>query len=300
MIVKELDYAQIANSHTSNAYKRAKREHPTKFGFPDSIEENEIAVECERLYRVASLIAYGNNLAGMSDIKYFTQIIWSDSFDGTKQVEVKVLLPKVEHCGHLPTELVNVPKSYAGYRWLGLAENSSADDNYQVYVLVADGIEIDDSSIADDVVRSLVRLLGILLANRFARFRLFMFYDNKPVFDEAEYTWAAWHTLARLELKESPAICPVCGKVIDRRRKGTKGGQPPTACRNTSHIDDYNNEKKKLAKELNTIVKNKDVVEKAREMRWRGSNNKRPFRFRGINDAEEVLNSVGAVSFAEE
>jgi hypothetical protein len=73
------------------------------------------------------------------------------------------------------------------------------------------------------------------------------------------------------------------------RSVGKAGGKPPIAC-SKSHIDKYNNEKKRLLKTSDPNMQFDDKREaKAREMRWNDKNNERPYKFSGVADMEEYL-----------
>ncbi|MDR1185202.1 MAG: hypothetical protein LBK67_10480, partial [Coriobacteriales bacterium] len=97
-----------------------------------------------------------------------------------------------------------------------------------------------------------------------------------------------WLSLSQLKHSNSPRLCPVCGKVVERS-VGKAGGKPPIAC-SKSHIDKYNNEKKRLLKTSDPNMQFDDKREaKAREMRWNDKNNERPYKFSGVADMEEYL-----------
>jgi hypothetical protein len=293
---KQFDW--IANACTSKEYKSVgcKLPSPSESSSLSIVAtEEEIAVACENLYRVASLLAYGNNLAGFSDIDYFTVLSQYDDPSWSHGLtEIKVLLPVSEPFARdFALELDCLPKEYEGYDVVGWTRDVTSDRKYQAFSLVA-------YSSTDDVgVRKLIRLLGVLIANSFARPSYIMYYDGMPVFDETNDIQSVWLTLAQLSFKESPAICPVCGKIVDRRRSGSKGGQPRKAC-SQKHIDDFNNEKKRLSKTDDTQMQFASKLEmKAREMRWRDDNNARLYQFLGVKDMEDFLKTIGSVSFSD-
>jgi hypothetical protein len=66
-------------------------------------------------------------------------------------------------------------------------------------------------------------------------------------------------------------------------------------------MDTYQNEQKRLAKTPDPAMQHKDKCEeKAREIRWRSSNNARPYQFPGIEGMEEYLKDIGVYAFCEE
>ena len=309
MTREHYNYAEAANAHTPSKYKKAVDGVAEFMGIgcnPLDIEVDleKAAIECENLYRTASLIAYGNSvaegsrkdvsLAGISDIDYFTKID-NDGIFSPNQIEIQAVLPRSDKLNS-PPEL-EIPEQFKkDYQFLGAVREVIRDGEYQVFSIVADGKE------AKKDVRKLVCLLGNLIANYFTRSNYVGVFDGKVMFKEPEGIRGAWYTLAQLSNKESPSICPACGKVIDRRRRNTKGGKPSIACKDTNpaHIDMYHNEQKKLEKTDDPKMQLKtECAEKARELRWCDKNNKRPYQFLGIEGMGSDLEGTGQEYFRE-
>lgn len=283
------EYALAANACTVNQYKEVI---PYFMGFGilgDSQEET--AAECENLYRVASLIAYGNGFATINDIDHFTTVSDTSLAGVSDHIGIQVVLPQSSRVGGSPK--LEIPEQFTeGYDSLVGRREVIKGGKFQVFSLFAYGNN------SKDEVHELVRLLGSLIANYFARLSYIGFFDGLPIFEEPEGIRGAWLTLAQLPNKQSPSICPACGKIVDRRRS-KKGGKPSIAC-SKAHIDMYHNEQKRLLKTPDPEMQlNNKRAEKARQLRWQDDNNARPYTFSGIADLEEELKNTGEVHLLE-
>lgn len=285
-----LEFAQIANAHDKKACKKIAQIMYGSLGERQHIQ-NQVAVLSEGLYRVASLLAYGNGWACLRDVAYFTKIESSEIYKVGKasigSVEVTALLPHHSALSKVDSSL-SVPSSYNQTCLRVVAKTHTTKDNeHQVFSLSAFGIKDQDESL------EMVRLLGELIANHFAPSSYIGTFDGVPEFKGLKAYESPWLELSQLSRKQSPRICPACGKVVDSR-VGERGGKPPLACCK-QHIDSYNNEKKRLLKTSDTEMQFKPARElKARELRWRDKNNARPFRFPGIEDMEAEVQEVMA------
>jgi hypothetical protein len=300
--MQEYGYAQLANAHTLTEYEAIARRRFTIVSM-EAIPSfyKKVEVDCENLYRVASLMAYGSGWACPRDIEHFTRITYGTVTKAMGypacdvDVRIEALLP---HDTFLRDEAaapqIHVPYSFEQkYLRVSATRRLIRNEEYQVFTLDAWGAEVATEE------PELARLLGELIANHFAPKHYIGTFDGKPEFLEAQSTGRIlrriedpWLSLAQLKRSDSPRLCPACGKVVERS-VGEKGGKPPIAC-SKGHIDKYNNEKKRLLKlhdpDRKAAMQDKDEREaKAREMRWRGESNERPYKFPGIADMEEYL-----------
>ncbi|MCL2807600.1 MAG: hypothetical protein FWD27_05515 [Coriobacteriia bacterium] len=285
------DFAQPANALTPEEYIKAIVDVPELTGL-QKLHLDEAAIQCECLYRVASLIAYGNGLASRSDINYFAELFLSKSWSGEFfHIEIKVLLPlDMNNARGADVSPLDIPSEYEEECHLIEGTREHLDSSNQVFTLFAQSREefIDSDS------RKLVLLLGHLIANYFSRPSYIGTFEGKPKFRKPQGFEGAWHSLASVTKTQSPGLCPVCGKVVNRIRTGSAGGQPRIACVQ-SHIEKYSNELKRLAKTSEPEMQFKPARElRARELRWQGNNNARPYQFPGIADMQEAIESTGS------
>ena len=251
-------------------------------------------IQCENLYRTSCLLAYGNGLAGYCDIKEFAGITEvplpndesiANGFDGDTMVCLKAVLPysKWLDDARIPDAL-STPGEYHGIlnpnrpSFLYVEHSFYGGEGYQTYEMFcySDGDTAKQS--ARNEWREPFKLIGQVIASSLTFSNYVGVFDGKPLFDAKCGFDSLWQAMAELTDKQAPGICPVCGKVIDRRRDG-KGGHPKKTC--AAHSDKFQNMKKALQKSGNPAMRFSDKCEEAvRQQRWHDASlNERPLTF---------------------
>ncbi len=256
-------------------------------------------VQSESLYRVARLLAYGNNLAGFCDIEKFARVIEEpvsvddsaisyEEEDTDVMLRVEVVLPCSAwfDSARIP-DVLSTPRKYHGVlnpnapTFLFVDYSSYAGSHCQMYSMLC--YPDVSTSKQDDISqwREAYKVIGQVIANSHAFGSYLGVYDGKPLFEPSCGFDSLWQAMVELADKQAPGICPVCGRVIDRRRD-KKGGHPKKTC--TSHSDKYHNMKKALRKSGGSEMQFVDNCEKAvRQQRWHDSTiNERPLTFPGM------------------
>ena len=121
----------------------------------------------------------------------------------------------------------------------------------------------------DEVVRAAIGEIGCAIANGFAHHCMKGYSNARPIFEVQKETDNAWIDLVCLRRKDFPSICPVCGRVVDRRQP--KGGRPPETCRPNGavrHGTTYQNWKTKIAHSESSMFKNDLIAMAARRLRY--------------------------------
>lgn len=127
-------------------------------------------------------------------------------------------------------------------------------------------------------------LLGQLVSNMHASNAFIGVFDGKPQFRPRSFIDQLWQAMAELKDNQLPGICPICGKVIDRRRDA-RGGHPKNTCC-SSHSDKFANERRRIRNESSedasrdTITYREELEQIVRKERWTTpGRNERPLRF---------------------
>lgn len=240
-------------------------------------------------------------------------------------IEIEVMLPYRQECFNISTGKLQVPHAYDSplsscafqmpsvtveavdgnqailvkaivLPWLGLLDGAEYElrrimrekavtDEYmrKVSVLIA---RLDDDAYRRlGELREPYRLLGQLIANAHAVNAYIGVFGGKPEFVSKSYIDQLWQAMVELKDNQIPGICPICGKVIDRRRDA-KGGHPKSTCCN-AHSDKLSNERRRIRDEsvedANQVpITDSALLEQAvRKERWtRPGRNERPLKFK--------------------
>lgn len=145
--------------------------------------------------------------------------------------------------------------------------------------LIEKAIEIDMDNLK--AIREPYKLLGQLIVNAHVARAYVGLFDGKPAFSPVSYVDQLWQAMSELSDKQLPGLCPVCGKVIDRRRDA-RGGHPKNTCCN-AHSDKFTNLKARIRKKsLETdkpLTRRNELEEAVRKERWEvDGRNERPLR----------------------
>lgn len=293
-------------------------------GAADSLARSSL-IQSENMYRVCSLIAYGIGLAGKYDIAPFTKFgliqTTERSYDGELEevLEIKAAFPYDADSVDLNNaKTLRAPRQYDSALQSGAfsvpfikAEVIESDyivitmhvhpwiDFYekQTRMLRAEALQRDNTLMSkrlDDLdryklyhLREPLKFLGQVIANFHVNKAYVGTFEGKPAFQPWSRVEERWLALVELTEKQLPGLCPVCGKVVDRRRSN-KGGHPKKTCCNT-HSDKLSNLKKKLLKEsienanISSPLSRDELEDLVRMLRWRDIvPNERPLRFKGI------------------
>ena len=266
-------------------------------------------IQSENLYRVACLLAYGSGCAGVCDVERFTKVEaafadnaqvlkTADGYDESELQKITVALPYTSLLdkARIPKRLFTPPE----YRSvLNPNKPSFFSVRYKAY---KKGYQTFEAQFFPDIFTSknncaqvspmACKYIGQLIASAYTFTNYIGMYDGKPLFEAQCGFDRLWQTVAELASQQAPGICPVCGKVIDRRRD-EKGGHPKKTC--AAHSDKFQNMKKKQREEelirkrllkkdnpdMSTCVGSSENFEPAvRRMRWREIGlNERPLKF---------------------
>lgn len=271
-------YVELANDYIEEVYNIIE-EQLALTGQPYI----PMKLRCEQLYRVISLIAYGNTykkngqligLATWKDIEGFTIFAPDEKMD-----KLTIELPAV---GSTTEELEGtnlVIPSAMRESYPNIVAHTRAFSDYQTFTLFH---YKSDGSLGERVMAS---LLGQLVVNKFAVGTFRGWFDGKPQMESNDEIEEAWITLASLPSRQAPALCQCCGKVLDRR-VGAKGGRPALTCgkSNPRCSQTFNNEQRRLIGENDPAAGLIDTLEqKAREVRWRNDNDGRPLQYPSIH-----------------
>lgn len=132
------------------------------------------------------------------------------------------------------------------------------------------------------------KLLGQVIANAHTSSIYVGTFDGKPKFRPKSRVDELWQTIVELTDKQLPGLCPVCGKVVDRRR-GETVGHPKNTC-SAKHTNKFTNLKAVVRRESvedaekETLANTEELQEAVRELRWTNdpSLNERPLRYGGV------------------
>lgn len=265
-------------------------------------------LESERMYRISCALAYGSNptgttrkaparthkstIAAKTDISRFAQVesYGSKSLNEAGDEEVwyhciyKIKLPyDAKLLGVYPDKLRTPSKYHASlepveYDFGSVTQEITDAGDSQTFTLCSYNQEPDLGFIHEPF-----RILAQVIINARIASNLVGIFDGKSLFETERDVDLLWQTLAELTVGQAPGICPVCGKIIDRRR-GKSGGHPPIACKN--HIHKFHNELKKVVKnspdhDPSEMIYPSKCEAAIRELRWEeGSTlNERPLQF---------------------
>lgn len=220
------------------------------------------------------MLAYGNGLAGYCDVREFAKIAEvsvpedtsaANGYDGDTMPCIKVALSfsKWLDDAHIP-EALSTPKEHHGIlnpskpTFPYVEYSFHTGKGYQIFEMpFYPGAQVRPlSSVAE--WHEPFKLIGQVIANAFTFGNYVGVYDGKPLFDAKCGFDSLWQAIAELTDKQASGICPVCGKVIDRRRD-EKGGHPKKTC--AAHSDKFHNMKKALQKNGNPNMRFADRCE---------------------------------------
>lgn len=282
-------------------------------------------IQSENMYRVCSLIACGIGLAGECDIAPFTRFdliqTTERSYDDEPEevLEIRAVLPHDPDNVSLNSEsILRSPRKYSstlqggaysvpyinteviesGYMvftmnvhpWVGFHDEPTRMLRTQALLRNGTSItkkfdELDSSKLYN--LREPLRFLGQAIANAHVNKAYAGTFGGKPIFQPWSWIEQRWLALVELTDKQLPGLCPVCGKVIDRRRNA-KGGHPKKTCCNV-HSDMFSNLKKRLVREsienanISSPLSKDELEDLVRMLRWSGKvPNERPLQFEGI------------------
>lgn len=244
-------------------------------------------LKCEQLYRVISLIAYGNTyekngkpigLATWKDIEKFCYFNSEDKVN-TFVVELPIADSTVEE--REGTSLP-IPSAMRGL-YSGVTANTHAFSDCQTFTLFSTCLVDEHGArvVPKLDARNMAAILGQLIANKFVTETFRGWFDGKPQMESNDEVIEAWITLASLPRKSAPRLCQCCGKALDGR-VGSKGGRRALTCsKSISNCSaTFNNEQRRLVNENDPAAGLIDTLEqKAREVRWRDNNDARPLEY---------------------
>ncbi|NGM18031.1 hypothetical protein GMI69_07205 [Eggerthellaceae bacterium zg-887] len=290
-----LDFSYFANLHG-----RITREDAPllRLGLIDQrLSDDEFSTmanaHCENIYRASSMLAFSKGLACLKDVSYFVEQdvspVLLKSLSAYRATTTAVFINIEDSTSDAINLSDRIPYSQQVSVWDGATETMleteasveiSQSKLFRVFTLIT----YQEANGLDGLAP--IKLLAQLAVNEFAKSNYIGMFDGKPEFKASCGIESIWQSIAELSETQLPGVCPACGKIVDRMiRSG--GGKPPIACCK-KHIDSYNNEKKRLIKTSDPNMQFKDKREmKARELRWRDSNNQRPFLLPGIQTWKE-------------
>lgn len=300
---REIDFARFANlGGKPNLSDEELQELELLCGYstslydelPDDYDpiplENLAYEQSEAIYRTSCLLAYGSGLACWMDIERFIRVMevpdpLDDDTNPCMIKAIEAVLPNPRDAFHLDLPAtMRIPGRYGGglnpsiyHPYIHRAPIKNG--GYQVFRMTV-GLDDEELHLPEPY-----RLLGQVIANAYALTSFVGIYDGRPAFEPEYNVDRLWQTLAELAPKQAPGICPVCGKVFDRRRTA-KGGKPKKAC--DSHGAALQNTKRDLKKEAFAVGNHElafsDKLEEAvRMLRWNKQPelNERPLMFGG-------------------
>lgn len=293
---------------------------PLERGINEQEAKRAALIQSESLYRVSCLLAYGHgadngNLASLRDVSEFTwtnvesERAYDPDFPDDTSWRISAVLPYCEWYddASLPSVIRTPPKNNdilnPSKAFFKARRDVNKDEGFQVYTLAYLPVASVPKSIGDvmRIAREPYKTIGQVIANAYTFTNYVGVYDGKPAFatrTDLEFS-SLWQVLVELTEKQAPGICPVCGRVIDRRR-GKSGGKPRNTC--AAHSDKLQNMKKKLQAEkldasnrenarrereglssVGNFGRNSvDIEEAVRLLRWHDASlNERPLRFPG-------------------
>lgn len=223
-------------------------------------------VQSERMYRVCCLMAYGSPpaprrasgkrthacmLASLTDVELFASakvlsVVTADEGGAVSvdaSVVYKAVLPYLGLGFEEPEPLA--PKSFYGslnptpIEIGDLCQMIAEDGSSQTYSLT-----VHERCVRLGAVDPRpFKMLAQAIANASIRNAYIGVFDGRPIFEPRSGIESLWQTVAELSEHQAPGICPVCGKVIDRRR-GESGGQPLHTC--PDHQEKYRSLKRSV------------------------------------------------------
>ena len=270
---RAVDFAKFANLGGKRDLTESERAYlieqsPTVGGGTDEDRLEYALVQSERMYRVCCLLAFGSPpaprkasrkrthacmLASLTDVELFASAearsMKTADEGGAISVDAsvvyKVVLPYLGLGYEEPEPLV--PKSFYGslnptpIEIGDLCQMIAEDGNSQTYSLT-----VHERCVGPGAVDTRpFKMLAQTIANTAIRDAYIGVFDGRPVFEPRSGIELLWQTVAELSAHQTPGICPVCGKVIDRRR-GEGGGQPLHTCR--EHQEKFRSLKKDIRK----------------------------------------------------
>lgn len=294
-------------------------------GATDALEGSAL-IQSENIYRASSLIAYGIGLASWSDIEPFTTFepiqTTERSYDGEPEeaLEIKVVLPYDPISLDISdSEFLRQPREYASILQsreylISYVRADVISGSYMVFTMhVHAGLSFydkryhktrketlkhDDPQMSKALsdcytakklygLKDPFKFLGQFIANVHVNKAYVGTFGGKPEFHPVTWAEERWLALVQLSDKQLPGLCPVCGKVIDRRRSA-KGGHPKKTCCN-AHSDKFSNLKNRIRKEsienanFDSLTCNKELEDAVRRLRRiRKVPDERPLRFGGV------------------
>lgn len=293
---RAVDFAKFANLGGKRDLAESERAYlieqsPIVGGGTDEDRLEYALVQSERMYRVCCLMAFGSPsasrrasgkrthacmLASLTDVELFASAkalpMMTVDEGGAVSVDVsvvyKAVLPYLGLGFEEPDPLA--PKSFYGslnptpIEIGDLCQMIAEDGGSQTYSLV-----VHESNVRPGAVDPRpFKMLAQAIANTAIRDAYIGVFDGKPVFEPRSGIELLWQTVAELSEHQTPGICPVCGKVIDRRR-GESGGQPLHTCR--EHQEKFRSLKKDVRNSGEydpRVVRDTDKCEEAvRELR---------------------------------
>lgn len=240
-------------------------------------------------------------------------------------IEIEVMLPYRQECFDINTGEFQVPSAYDSplspcafqmpsvtveavegdqvilvkailLPWLGLLDGVECDVRRNVhkrgavngYTRKANSLiaQLDEAAYRRlEELREPYRLLGQLISNAHAANAYIGVFDGKPEFVTNSHIGQLWQAMVELKDNQIPGICPICGKVIDRRRNA-KGGHPKNTCCN-AHSDKFSNERRRIRDESVedasrvSITDGTALEQIVRAERWtKPGRNERPLMFK--------------------
>lgn len=311
---RENDFARYANLGGKDNLKKGELDYLVRacghrHGLSNGDMEQLALLESERLYRVACVLSYGSNpalsamksrtrshkrtIAAMTDIDRFSRIEPRNEATLNEAGEEELWFSCV-YTVKIPYDLrllggypatIRTPSRYHGslnpaeYTFGNVTQAVTDNGASQTFTLVS-----YNQKPIKEFIHEPFRMLAQAIINARISSNLVGIFDGKPLFETERDIDRLWQTLAELAEEQAPGVCPVCGKIIDRRR-GKSGGHPPVACK--AHINKFHNELKKYVKEESADHDPEDMIyadrrEAAiRALRWKEKPelNERPLYF---------------------
>ena len=277
-------YIEFANACTDEAYTRLE----AQFGWRRSVLNPPIAstaLECEQLYRVASLIAYGHtyikkeSAVGLATWKDIEKFCFFSSAESASRliIELPAVAASVDDGKKSRGTPMPVP-SEMRIVYSHISANVHRFSDYETYTL----LHLNTDGVIEQ--RTMAALLGQLVANEFARPSFLGWLNGQPQIEPNDEVGESWVTLASLPDDKAPGLCQGCGKLLDRR---SMGGRPALTCgkeKSPACSSRFNNRQRDLVRIGDPAAAYVDTLEqKAREVRWEDDNDGRPLQFPGIH-----------------